>query len=195
MNPSTTLPTDSSTSPSDGELMIAVQSGDLSQLGLLFERYHVAIYRYCLRMTSKPSLSEDMVQEAFTRVLKYARTFREGTNFRAWMFRVARNVCNDHFRKHRRETPLEEPDARPSAEPLVAETLEREEDLGRLRVALGQLPEDRRELLILSRFERRKYAEIAQLLDCSVGAVKVRVHRAMKQLRDIYLELASEATL
>ena len=146
-------------------------------------------------MTSKPALSEDMVQEAFTRVLKYARTFREGTNFRAWMFRVARNVCNDHFRKHRREIPLEEPEARVSEEPLVAETLVRDEDLGRLRVALGQLPEDRRELLILSRFERRKYDEIAQLLDCSVGAVKVRVHRAMKQLRDIYLELASEATL
>jgi RNA polymerase sigma-70 factor (ECF subfamily) len=181
--------------PSDGELMQAVQGGDLSQLGLLFERYHVAVYRYCLRMTSKPELSEDMVQEAFTRVLKYARTFREGTNFRAWMFRVARNVCNDHFRKHRRETPLEEPEARASEEPLVAETLEREEDLGRLRVALEKLPEDRRELLILSRFERRKYDEIAQLLDCSVGAVKVRVHRAVKQLREIYLELASEATL
>jgi RNA polymerase sigma factor (sigma-70 family) len=187
--------TESPMNPSDGELMQAVQGGDLSQLGLLFERYHVAVYRYCLRMTSKPDLSEDMVQEAFTRVLKYARTFREGTNFRAWMFRVARNVCNDHFRKYRRETPLEEPEARASAEPLVAETLEREEDLGRLRVALEQLPEDRRELLILSRFERRKYDEIAQLLDCSVGAVKVRVHRAVKQLREIYLELASEATL
>jgi RNA polymerase sigma-70 factor (ECF subfamily) len=181
--------------PNDGELMKAVQGGDLSQLGLLFERYHVAVYRYCLRMTSKPELSEDMVQEAFTRVLKYAHTFREGTNFRAWMFRVARNVCNDHFRKHQRETPLEEPEARVSEEPLVAETLERAEDLGRLRVALAQLPDDRRELLILSRFERRKYDEIAQLLDCSVGAVKVRVHRAVKQLREIYLELASEATL
>jgi RNA polymerase sigma factor (sigma-70 family) len=195
LNPPTYQTTESTMNPSDGELMHAVQSGDLSQLGVLFERYHVAVYRYCLRMTSKPSLSEDMVQEAFTRVLKYARTFREGTNFRAWMFRVARNVCNDHYRKHRRETPLEEPEKRVSEEPLVAETLEHEEDLGRLRVALEQLPEDRRELLILSRFERRKYDEIAQLLDCSVGAVKVRVHRAMKQLRDIYLELASEATL
>jgi len=73
--------------------------------------------------------------------------------------------------------------------------MEREEDLGRLRAAMGQLPEDRRELLVLSRFERRKYDDIARLLDCSVGAVKVRVHRAMKQLREIYLELASEATL
>jgi len=178
----------------DSELMMLVQRGDLAQLGILFERHHGQVYRFCLRMTSSPSTSEDLVQEVFTRILKYARTFRADTNFTAWMFRVTRNVCHDHYRKHRRELPLEAPDERPGNEPAAPETLEHEEDLGRLRVALGRLPDDRRELLVLSRFERRKYDEIAQLLDCSVGAVKVRVHRAMRQLREIYMELASEAS-
>lgn len=174
--------------------MSAVQQGDLAQLGVLFERHHARIYRYCLRITGSPATSEDMVQDVFTRVLKYARTFREGTQFNAWLYRVARNVCHDHFRKHGREVPLEDPDTRMSDEPLAPDSMQRGEDLDRLRAALGRLPDDRRELLILSRFERRKYDEIAALLDCSVGAVKVRVHRAIKQLRDIYLQLASEAT-
>lgn len=178
--------------PTDGELMIAVQRGDLTRLGVLFERHHARVYGYCLRMTRNPSASEDLVQDVFTRILKYAATFRQGTHFTAWMFRITRNVCHDHFRKHRREVALAEPQARISDEPLVSESMEHDEDVARLRAALGRLPEDRREILVLSRFERRKYSEIAQLLDCSVGAVKVRVHRAVKQLRDIYLELASE---
>jgi RNA polymerase sigma-70 factor (ECF subfamily) len=61
-----------------------------------------------------------------------------------------------------------------------------------VRRALMQLPEDRREVLVLSRYEFKSYEEIAEVLDCSVGAVKVRAHRALKQLRDIYLRLTGE---
>jgi len=57
-----------------------------------------------------------------------------------------------------------------------------------------QLPADRREVLVLSRYEYKTYDEIATVLECSVGAVKVRVHRAMKQLREIYLEMSGEVT-
>ena len=177
----------------DGRIMSAVRAGDVGSLGVLFERYHAPIYRYCVRMTGNPAASEDLVQEVFARILKYSRTFRDGTNFKAWIFRVARNVCHDHFRRGSREVELEAPDERPGSETPVQESLEKEEDLERLNRALERLPDDRRELLILSRFERRKYSEIAELLDCSVGAVKVRVHRAMRQLREIYLEMASEA--
>ena len=178
----------------DGELMRLVSAGDVRPLGVLFERYHAQIYRYCVRMTRNPTASEDLVQEVFARVLRYSRTFREGTHFKAWLFRVSKNVCNDHFRKHRREVELEAPDERPADAPLAQQTLEQAEDVIRLNRALDRLPDDRRELLVLSRFEHRKYSEIAQLLDCSVGAVKVRVHRTMKQLREIYMELASEAS-
>ena len=59
-----------------------------------------------------------------------------------------------------------------------------------VRRALQQLPADRREVLVLSRYEYKTYDEIAKMLECSVGAVKVRAHRAMKQLREIYLDMA-----
>jgi RNA polymerase sigma-70 factor (ECF subfamily) len=69
---------------------------------------------------------------------------------------------------------------------------ERQSEL--VRLALLQLPAERREVLVLSRYEYKSYDEIARVLDCSVGAVKVRVHRAMKQLREIYLHMAGEVS-
>jgi len=69
---------------------------------------------------------------------------------------------------------------------------ERQSEL--VRQALLRLPAERREVLVLSRYEYKSYDEIARVLDCSVGAVKVRVHRAMKQLREIYLDMAGEVS-
>ena len=107
---------------------------------------------------------------------------------------MARNACVDHFRRRgRAPIPTDNLPDVPSDRPAVDERLELGEDVGRLRSALLKLPADKREVLILSRFELRRHAEIADLLNCSVGAVKVRVHRALKQLREIYFELSSEA--
>jgi RNA polymerase sigma-70 factor (ECF subfamily) len=67
-------------------------------------------------------------------------------------------------------------------------------DIDLVRRALLALPVERREVLVLSRYEFKTYEEIARALGCSVGAVKVRAHRAIKQLREIYLDLAGEAS-
>ena len=128
------------------------------------------------------------------RTLKYRKTFRADSRFLPWLYRMAHNACVDHFRRSARDPLL--PDELPeptSGDPSAVERLERGEEAARLREALDRLPADKREVLILSRFEFRRHAEIAELLDCSVGAVKVRVHRALKQLREIYFELSSEA--
>jgi RNA polymerase sigma-70 factor (ECF subfamily) len=174
--------------------MLRVKEGDVGQLAALFERHHKRIYHYCQRMTGNQTTSQDLVQDVFMRILKYRKTFRGDSRFLPWLYRMAHNACIDHFRKSSRDPLL--PDELPevtSGEPSASDRLEQGEDVVRLRQALMQLPEDKREVLILSRFELKKHAEIAELLDCSVGAVKVRVHRALKQLREIYFELSSEA--
>ena len=71
------------------------------------------------------------------------------------------------------------------------EQLERDENSALLERALSQLPEEKRELLVLARYKELKYEEIAELLEVSVGAVKVRVHRAVKDLRNIFLKLSN----
>jgi RNA polymerase sigma-70 factor (ECF subfamily) len=110
------------------------------------------------------------------------------------MYTLARNAATDHFRKasRRREDPCA--DAEPaSPAPAPAARLEQEQAARDLRRALMRLAPDKREVLILSRFGTMKFEEIARLLDCPVGTVKVRAHRAIKELREIYLGQLSEA--
>ena len=178
--------------PTDGELMIRVQGGDLAALGPLFERHHLRLFNYFLRLTGDRQGAEDLVQEVFVRMLKYRGSYRERGEFVAWMFTLARNTSADWLGKRSREAPAPEaPPERPSDEPLVQERLEREESIVRLRECLLALPVDKRELLLLARSGRLSYDEIAGVLGVSVGAVKVRVHRALKLLRSIYLDDAA----
>jgi RNA polymerase sigma factor (sigma-70 family) len=172
---------------SDTDLMVAVRDGDLGQLGVLFERYRIGLFNFFLRLTGSRQLSEDLVQESFIRILKYRKTFRQPGEFRPWLYRLARNAAAAHFRKHGRDhLPAAEPEERASESPLVSTEMERAESARLLRAALLRLPYDRREVLLLSRFGELRYDQIADLLGCSVGAVKLRVHRAVKQLREVY---------
>lgn len=172
----------------DEHLMRAVRDGDLSSLGLLFERYHVPLFGFLNRMTGDRGAAEDLVQEVFVRVLKYRATYRDGGSFETWLFRIARNARIDHFRKRRLVEPVpDERLERPSDAPGPAYRLEHERDMNRLKRALLRLREDRRELIVLARYQGMKYEAIAELLGIETGAVKVRVHRAMKELREIFL--------
>lgn len=171
--------------------MLAVREGDLSSLGLLFERHHVALFGFLSRLTGDRSAAEDLVQEVFVRILKYRATYRDGGSFETWLFRIARNARVDHFRKRRwiESVPDERLDG-PADAPGPAHRLERERDADRLKRALLALREDRRELIVLARYQGMKYEAIAELLGIEIGAVKVRVHRAMKELRDIFLGMS-----
>lgn len=178
----------------DSRLMEAVKSGELSYLAELFERYHRRIFGFCYRMTSSSALAEDLTQEVFVRILKYRESFRPGAEFGPWAFTMARNVCVDHFRRHSEEAvdPVDL-EHRRSPEPSAFQVTSDRQDVSRLRTALEGLTPEQRELLVLTRFERRPYAEVAEALGCSVGAVKVRVHRTVRRLKELYGRLAEEA--
>lgn len=180
---------------SDHELMVAVRAGEIAKLGELFERYHQRLYGFFLRMTNQPAVSEDLVQVVFYRILKYRHTYRDEGKFTAWIYHLARKVAADHFRKHAKAATAtdpvdlhEHPDAGPSPDSKAATT----DDLELLRVALARLPLEHREVLVLSRLQNVEHKEIARLCDCSVGAVKVRVHRALKELREVYFKIRRE---
>jgi RNA polymerase sigma-70 factor (ECF subfamily) len=147
-------------------------------------------------MTGNRAAAEDLVQDVFMRMLKYSRTFRDEMSFLPWMFRIARNACVDHLRRTSADRmPAQDPDELESNEPADEATGEHDERAELIRKALLALPAERREVLVLSRYEFKSYEEIARALGCSVGAVKVRAHRAIKQLREVYLELSREAAV
>ncbi len=170
--------------------MLQVRNGEAELLGVLFDRYQAPLYNFYTKMTQDRALSEDLVQDVFLRILRYRQTYRPGTAFRTWMYQIARNARLDHVRKVRPEAPLL---AEPAA-PAPADPAQQKQEAQLLQRALMQLPEDKREILILSRFQELKYEEIARLMGCEVGAVKVRVHRALQQLRETFRQLERNAT-
>lgn len=175
--------------------MRAVRDGDVAQLGHLFERYHVRLFAYLYRVTDSRAAAEDLVQDVFVRVLKYRATFRDDGRFDTWVFRIARNARNDHFRRAAPVEPLQD-DAleHPSPECDPAALLEQERDADRLRRALARLRDDRRELIALARYEGLKHEQIAEILGVGVGTVKVRLHRALLELRDVFHALPEGTT-
>jgi len=168
---------------SDEELMSQVRNGIGEMLGVLFERYHVPLFNFYSRLTGDRAVSEDLVQEVFFRILKYRHSYRTDTAFRAWMYQIARNARLDHLRRRRPEASWD-PSMSPAVEP--ADTAQQGQESALLHRALLHLGEDKREVLVLSRFQDLKYEEIAQLLGCEVGTVKTRVHRALQELRQIF---------
>jgi len=170
--------------------MLEVRDGKVERLAILFERYHVALYNFFLRLTANRSISEDLVQDVFFRILRYRHTYRGESKFTIWMYQIARNAHVDYLRKRKEEIPLDEQWIVPlSHEQSPVKNLEQVEEIALLRQALTKLPLKKREVLILSRFQNLKYREIAELLRCNTGTVKAYVHRATKELGKIYFDL------
>jgi RNA polymerase sigma factor (sigma-70 family) len=177
----------------DEELMVAIREGQIDQMEILFGRYRESLYDFFSRLTGNRVTSEDLVQEVFVRILKYRSSYRETNRFVTWMYQIARNARADYFRKHRlvpQEAALfavPEPDiTTPSRQ------LETSEEKALLQCALLQMSESNRELLILARYQEMKYVDIAELLGVELKVVKSRVHRAMKELREVFLKLRSD---
>lgn len=167
----------------DEVLMRQVRDGDVGRLGLLFERHHGGLFEFFSRTLGDRPAAEDLVQEVFIRILKYRRTYRDDGSFQTWMFHIARNVRNDHIRKRRPDqltADMPEPAATGANQ---AAAVENAEDLDRLRRALLRLPDDRREVVVLARYHGMTHEEIAAVLRVEPGAVRVRLHRALKELR------------
>ncbi|SFQ45516.1 RNA polymerase sigma-70 factor, ECF subfamily [Pseudarcicella hirudinis] len=177
---------------SDNTLMLKVKAGDLDKMGLLFERYHRSLYGFLFHMTNQKEASEDMVQNVFYRMLKYRNSFSGDGAFRTWMYHLARNVLKDYVKSNNRSAfqyDLKEIEERISGGSTADQLLEKEQELQALETALAGLSAENKELLVLSRYQELSYQEIAQILDTTEGAIKVRVHRAMNQLKSIYLKI------
>jgi RNA polymerase sigma-70 factor (ECF subfamily) len=172
----------------DEDLMLEVRNGAGETLGVLFDRYHTPLYNFYSKLTGDRTLSEDLVQEVFLRILKYRQSYQPGTPFRAWIYQIARNARVDHYRKTPKHITFE-PEMAPAVMPK--DSAQHSEEAELLHRALMQMPEEKREILILSRFQELRYDEIARLLGCELGTVKTRIHRAIQELRQTFRQLES----
>lgn len=176
----------------DLELMAAVCRGELDALGVLFERHRARVHALCYRLTGDAAVADDLVQETFLRILKYRKGFAGRAAFTTWLYRLARNVCVDHLRgeariRRRTDRARQEQPWQRGEDPI-----EFDYRLATLRAALYELPPDKREVLVLSRFEGLSYAEIADVCGTTEAAIKARAHRAMRELRQTFEKLELE---
>ena len=174
---------------SDNSLMLKVREGDLQKLGLLFERYKNLLFGYFFKLSKDKELSEDLVQAVFMRVIKYKHAYRGDGSFKTWLFHIARNIQVDHWRKGKKQgtkvSTYQIEDRLPSDE----DSNSNEEKLQTLERALELLPDDKKELIILSKLKGMKYKEIAQIMNLSEPIIKVRAFRALKALKVKYEEI------
>jgi len=176
----------------DEQVMQQVRSGDLGKLAVLFDRHYRALFGYFMHQTANRAASEDLVQETFFRILKYRHTYRQEMSFRAWMYQVGRNVYMDQAARHKPEVELPVDAPLSSPETPADRQIQNRQETALLHRALASLPKEKREVLVMSRFLDLKYEEIAAVLECEVGAVKVRVYRALRELGDRFFALGGE---
>ncbi len=172
---------------SDEELLRLALAGDGDAFDLLYERLQSGIYRFTLRMTGSEAMAEDITQETFITLLRDGgqQDAARGT-VRSWLFGVARHTIYRRMKRERFFVPMTEEgegeemivDERLVAreDPLAA--LTRDEMIESVRQAILSLPPHYREVVLLCHLHEISYAETAEVIGCSVGTVRSRLHRA-----------------
>jgi RNA polymerase sigma-70 factor (ECF subfamily) len=177
---------------------------DQAKFAELAMEHMASLYTAALRMTRNPADAEDLVQETYLKAYRYYDKFEEGTNFKAWLFKIMKNTFINNYRKRQQapalsdfaeieesfENQVNEDAARPMKNP-EEELLENvlDEDVQK---ALDKLPPDYRMVVILADLEGFSYKEIAEILEVPVGTVMSRLYRGRRLLEAAMLEFARE---
>ena len=171
---------------SDQEVISRVLAGDRDSFGILIQRYSDPLYRHALGMTGSPDVAEDILQVSFIKAYQHLAEVRG--RFDAWVFRIVANGCKDWLKNIRRSHLSYEEDDQPSTYATPDEDLDRTELRTDLDRALAVLPASLREAFVMKHVEGRSYEEMADLLGTTVGALKMRVHRAREALQALLEE-------
>lgn len=172
----------------DEIIMQNVKNGNLSEMSVLFERYHVRLFNFFLKLTRNRELSQDLTQNLFYRMLKYKATYNTEMPVKTWIYQIARNLYYDHCKGEQKENSLFLKSEDIPSDVPEKNDMYTEEDFVRLESAMAELSNEQREIIVLSRYQGLKYEEISRITNQSVASIKVTVHRAIKQLRGMYFK-------
>ncbi len=170
-------------------------AGQETALNDLMERHATPVFHFLCRMVGNEDDANDLAQETFVRVFKSRDSFRKSGKFSAWLFTIAANLARNHFRWRARhpaislETEYAETERTlgstlPSDAPAPNEQALATERTEAIRAAVGRLPEDLREAIVLCEWEELSVAEAATVLETTPKAVELRLYRARQLLRE-----------
>jgi len=161
------------------DLLQQFAAGDVGAFERLFREHQAEVFRWIVRIIRDPAAAEDLTLETFWRIHKAHARFDRNGNFRGWARRIATNAALDYLKSRRLETPL--PDDVAAAE--CSDSAVRRDIREKTQHAFHRLPPKLRVVAALALIEEQPYGEIAEALNISVGAVKLRVFRALRHLR------------
>ena len=181
----------------DETLMIRFQQGDRTAFAALVRRHKTPLFNFALRQIRVKQTAEDVVQEAFVRVVQNAADFKHEARFTTWLYTIARNLCIDHLRKQvLRKHPSLDATTQSHEEggPTLGEhtadaraNVEREATAGELRLritsAVETLPDDQREVFLMREVSNLPFKEIAEITGVSENTVKSRMRYALERLQ------------
>ena len=175
--------------------MARLAGGHDAALNDLMERHAAPVFHFLCRMLGNEDDANDLAQETFVRVFQNSTRFRPDAKFSTWMFTIAANLARNQLRWRSRRpnvsldaefesTAQTLGDTLASDQPAPGESLLTDERAAAVRAALGRLPEEMRETIMLVEFEDKSVAETAAILDVPHKTVESRLHRARKSLRE-----------
>ncbi len=179
------------TEVTDEQLMARMQAGDASAISVLIKRYEKELYSYLVRFMNQPNLAEEAFQEAFLQVHLSADSFDSGRRFKPWLYTIATNKARDIMRSQSRRPAVNLSVSQADDEfttiwdnlMRVDETpvdiLEKEQTRELVRKVIAGMPDNLREILLLSYFQHMPYKDIAEMLGIPLGTVKSRLHTAV----------------
>lgn len=173
---------------SSEKLMPLIGTGDRHAFACLMSRHLDMVFRVAFRYLGNDAEAEDISQEVFLRVWRKANDYTADAKLTTWLYAITANLCKSQLRSlWRRHVKLTGDAAvhhdMPDPAPMPGDILFREETEKKVKAAIDSLPGNQRMALILKRYEDLSYADIAEIMGCSVAAVESLIFRAMTTLR------------
>ncbi len=175
-------------------LMLAYQGGEERAFDQIVERYSSMVWSLLTRFLGQKETREDLVQEAFLRVVKARDRYQPSARFSTYLYRIVYNLAVNESQRRRTLVSLDQPsgedkdstmgEALNADAPEPSDELEREDIVAAVRAAVAALPEGQRMALILAKYHDTPYVEIAEILESSEKAIKSLVHRGREKLRE-----------
>jgi len=184
-------------SPQEASLVRACKEGDQTAFNLLVWRWEKPLFNFTYKYVGDAHLAQDLVQETFVRMLRSIQGYEHRGAFSTWLYRIAVNLCKDHFRK--KKLPMVSlndyyttssgdrvyvqdrvPDDGPRSDEAMAAT-HREELVRRL---IAGLPEEQRIVILMKEYQALTFREIAEILEVPDGTIKARLYRGLRTMRE-----------
>ena len=171
--------------PEDSALMLRYRDGDVVAFEILYQRHNDALYRYLLRLCRHRDTAEDIFQDVWGKIIKSRQNYRPTAKFSTFLYRVAHNCFIDHIRRNKRHshTVDVEPDNQPDPGDQPEALTERSMARRRLDAALGELPEEQRDVFLLHEEAGLNLDQIASVTGANRETAKSRLRYAVKKLR------------